>query len=178
MRVVSVHQGSLFPGPTEFLDFTVDGRGLRAMFDGEDDVTRLNSGWDSDAVRAENLARLLGQPIPPEHVRRFHRTRLDRLFLREGKPYSFSETAFQDGRVGLLYCRCGDMDCGVLSTRVGLTPDTVVWHDIAWQRSCGPPVPPERVGAFVTVVFGREQYEGLLRSLLGADWTEGVPSLV
>lgn len=178
VKVASVHLGSHIPGPREFFDLTIDSRGLLEMFDGDDEVTRLNSDWDSDRVRTEHLNRLMGQHVaPPDFAPRFHRTRLDRLLGRRGTPYAFSESAFEDGRVGLLYCRCGDMDCGVLSAKIEFTTDRAVWHEIGWQVPCEPPRPAQVAGGFVTVGFAREQYELVLHSLLSADWTDGLPPI-
>lgn len=89
-------------------------------------------------------------------------------------PY---ETAFADGRIGLYFCPCGDLDCGVLSTRIELTPSRVTWHDVGWQVTYRPFDPEQELGV-VRFDFDRVQYDELFQWLMAADWSQGVPAPV
>lgn len=91
-------------------------------------------------------------------------------------PVAFYESAFRDGRVGLYYCPCGDVDCGVVSTRIEIASDVVSWHEVGWQTSYEPFKPDGPIAdGESTFRFIREQYDSLLRGLLEADWSLGVP---
>lgn len=164
--------------PLEFLDFTIDGASLRQMFNGPDDLTLLTADKSDSASRYESLERLLGISVPaPDFTPRCYRTRLDRLLRLRGTPYAASGTAFEDGRVGLLYCRCGDLDCGTLSMNLETQDEFVVWRDIGWQTTYEQFPHPERDDALVSARFAREPYEQMIRSLMEADWTEGLPDV-
>ena len=164
--------------PTEFLDFTIDGTSLRDLFNGPDDLTLLTVDEFDSASRHESMQRLLGVPVPaPDLTPRYARTPLDRWLRRRGTPYAPWATAFEDGRIGLLFCRCGDLDCGTLSMRLEVLRDSVVWHDICWQTTYEPFATPERDEAVRTATFAREPYEHLNRSLLETDWSGGLPVL-
>lgn len=161
------------PDRIPFLDFTIGGKRLCDRFGG--DLTALTTL--DPQFRMTNLRRLAGEVVPlPSFEPRFHRTPLDRLLRRRGAPYAFVESAFSDGRIGLLYCPCGDMDCGVLSTRIEFTPETVTWHEVCWQRTYEPFEPDHQ--AYLgesTFTFERTQYDWLIGWLLRADWSDSVP---
>jgi len=160
--------------PVQFLDFTIDGVSLTAKFGG--DLTALTV--IESEFRIKNLQRLAGGDVPlPTLEPTFHQSRLDRLLRRRGIPIAFTESAFPDGRVGLLYCPCGDMDCGVLSTRIEFTPGTVTWHDVGWQVTYEPNDPDSQgyLREPESFTFDRTQYDSLLSYLLGADWSDRVP---
>lgn len=162
------------PDRIPFLDFTVDGRSLCDRFGG--DITALHQ-LDPD-FRTTNLQRLAGHPVPlPSFSPRFHRTPLDRLLRRRGAPFAFVESAFADGRVGLLYCPCGNMDCGVLSTRIEFTPELVAWRDIGWQVTYEPDDPKFQgyLNDPESFAFERAQYDSLMSWLLSADWSASIP---
>lgn len=106
-------ESSWLENPTQFPDFTIDGASLRELFDGPDDLTLFAVDEFDAPTRAESVKRLLGRlNAPPDLTPRFHRTRLDRWLHLRGEPYAYWAAAFEDRRVGLLFCRCGDLDCG------------------------------------------------------------------
>ncbi|WP_235737558.1 hypothetical protein [Nocardioides alcanivorans] len=114
-------------------DFTIDGITLNELH--QDDNVGMLGGMDEEFAK-ENLLRLLGEPVPaPTFEIQWYRKpkRILGLFPRSGVPYAVSESAFRDGRVGLTYCFCGDMDCGVLSASIELTPAWVAWREVAFQ---------------------------------------------
>lgn len=158
--------------PMPFLDFTIDGTSLRELFDRPDYLTLLTVNDFDSATRSESMERLLGVPAaPPDFTPRYHRTRFDRWLRLRGTPYAPWGAVFEDGRIGLLFCRCGDLDCGTLSTRLEFHEDFVIWRDIGWQTTYEPFVRPERDDAATTARFAREPYERLIRSLLKGDWS-------
>lgn len=158
-------------GLIPFLDFTVDGESLGDRFSG--DMTALTV--DDAAVRTECLRRLGGEPITlPSFRPEFHKTRLDRMLRLRGTPEAPHESAFADGRIALYYCSCGDMDCGVVSTRLEFTETTVIWHDVGWQVTYEPFEALQEVGV-QTYEFARADYDDLIAWLLTADWTQTVP---
>ena len=160
--------------PLQFLDFTIDGCSLRDMFDRPDDLTLLTADSFDNASRSESLQRLLGMQVAaPDFSPHFHRTRLERWLRMRGTPHAPWGTAFEDGRIGLLFCRCGDLNCGALSVHLEVDDDSVVWRDIGWQTTYEPFTRPEREDALVTARFAREPYERLLRELLDWDWSHG-----
>ena len=164
--------------PASFLDFTIDGTSLRELFDRPDYLTLLTANDFDSSTRLESLQRLLGVDIPPpSFTPRFHRTRLDRWLRRRGTPYAPWGTAFEDGRVGLLFCRCGDLDCGTLSTRLEFHRDSVVWRDIGWQTTYERFAGVDTDDALTTAEFSRGSYERLIRGLLETDWSIGHPNL-
>lgn len=134
-----------------YLDWTVDGEAIGAWFATNDDP-RFETSWlnedDRDVEMIEaSLRALLGERTPLQR-----------------------EIAFDDGRVGLLFCaQCGDLGCGAVTAEVAFAADTVGWRNIAYQygQTGGlSSYPPPR-----TVIFGRSQYEATIRRLL-SDWTE------
>ena len=164
--------------PSQFLDLTIDGSSLREMFNGPDDLTLLTTDSFDNASRTESLKRLLGMQVAaPDFTPRFHRTRLEQWLRMRGTPYAPWATAFEDGRIGLLFCRCGDLDCGTLSMHLEVHDDSVVWRDIGWQTTYEPSTRPEREGALVTARFARGPYERLLLDLLDWDWSDGPPAV-
>lgn len=169
-----------------WLDWTVDGKSLRSKYSqkGTDDtdITLLHArDLEDEPFRTESLRRLRGDTLsPPTFEPRFYRTRLDRLLHRRGTPYAPAGTAFEDGRVGLLYCYCGDLDCGALSTRVEVTAETINWRDIGWQVTYEPYTPYDEVQQWLgdrDLTFDRAPYESLINRLLEADWSHGLPQL-
>jgi hypothetical protein len=162
------------------LEWTVDGELLRDIHDFDPSgITMLQPGAHRALLRTENLRRLRGDDIPPPVLEpRYHRTRLDRLLHLRGTPYAPSAVAFEDGRVGLIYCPCEDLDCGVLSARVEVTAASVTWHDVGWQvpyEPCTAPGRDQRTTGPRDLVFDRDEYEALIHHLLEADWVDGLP---
>lgn len=102
---------------------------------------------DRDDEIQASLRALLGERTPPQR-----------------------EVAFDEGRVGLLFCaQCGDLGCGAVTAGAAFTADTVGWRSIAYQNGQTGELssdPPPR-----TVIFDRSQYEATIRRLL-SDWTE------
>lgn len=163
-----------------WLEWTVDGVPLRSLYAASPDdsvVTMLD--LEDESMRSENLRRLRGDAIAPPTFERFHRTKLDRWLHLRGAPCAPVGTAFLDGRVGLLYCVCGDLDCGALSTWIDVTPETVTWRDIGWQVTYKPYV-TYASGDFVgdrDLTFDRVQYLAQINQLLDADWSDGLPTV-
>lgn len=71
---------------------------------------------------------------------------------------------FDDGRVALLLCWCGDLECGALTATLGMTPDRVTWSDFAWQvpRDPGPNRDDGAEVVDAELVFERADYEALV----------------
>jgi hypothetical protein len=169
-----------------WLEWTVDGASLRSIYasagPGESAITMLQArDAEDEPLRTESLLRLRGDDIPsPTFAPHYHRTRLDRLLHLRGTPVAPSGTAYQDGRVGLLFCYCGDLDCGALTARVEVQGETVSWRDIGWQVTYEPYVPYDEGQDWLghrDLIFDRAQYESLINSLLDADWSQGLPQL-
>lgn len=76
---------------------------------------------------------------------------------------------FSDGRVGILYCPCGDLYCGAVSADVVTSEDAVEWRDIAHQDGNTEQLGVSEIPAF-TVSFERSAYESTINSLL-EEWT-------
>ena len=76
---------------------------------------------------------------------------------------------FSDGRVGILFCPCGDLYCGAVSANVVTSDRTVEWRDIAYQDGNTEQIGVSEVAAF-TLVFERASYESTITALL-EDWT-------
>ena len=121
-----------------FLDWTVNGRLLRAMLGwvhppGE--CTCMVSGWDLDA----GLAWL-------------------RSLSRDDVG------GFPDGRAAILVCQeCGDLECGALSARVTRGVSTVHWSHFGWQVPSEEGFEPLDVR--LQLEFAAEDYDRLLSSL-------------
>ena len=165
-----------------WLEWTIDGVSLRSLYSPRPDdrvVTMLRARDDDDGpMRSENLLRLRGDALaPPRFAPRFHRTRLDRLLHLRGTPYAAEGTAFADGRVGLLYCFCGDLGCGALSTRIEAPAEAVTWRDIRWQvtNTVGAEDLVQESPGDRDLTFDRTQYMALINHLLDADWSHGLP---
>lgn len=159
--------------PSVSWHFTVDGLTLNELH-GDDNVGVLG-GMDQDFAN-ENLRRLLGEPVPaPTFEIRWAQKprRILGIFSRPGIPFAWSESAFPDGRVGLTYCFCGDLDCGVLSANIEVSPDRVAWREVAFQTTFEPP----QVAEAPTYFFDRAQYESVLCAALNATWIDGTPVL-
>ena len=194
MNTLGVRVAQLAPSGTEadvwdftypWLEWTIDGASLRSMYSPRPDdrvVTMLRARDNEDEpMRSENLLRLRGDALaPPKSEPRFHRTKLDRLLHLRGTPYAAEGTALEDGRVGLLYCYCGDLDCGALSTWVDVTAETVTWRDIGWQVTYRPYAaydPEQDWPGDRDLTFDRTQYMALINQLLDADWAHGLPTV-
>lgn len=155
-----------------FLDWTIDGVPLRKTFgDGEEDTNSTLLYEDADPTdRLENLRRLREFDTPPPTFEpRYHRTWFDRLVRLRGTPIAPWGTAFSDGRVCLLYCFCGDLDCPTLSTQVVTHADKVEWREIGWQVTYEPF--ESNQSELVNAVFERKAYETLIDNLLQGDWS-------
>lgn len=127
--------------------------------------------YASSEDRVECLQRLRGEIVePPVFTQRFERTWLDRLLRRKGTPWAFSGPAFEDGRVCLMLCPCGDLDCGALSTKVVITDNTVQWRDIGWQVTYADFARFNNVVRSAT--FDRAAYETVIEDLAMMDWAE------
>ncbi|ROR90957.1 hypothetical protein [Nocardioides aurantiacus] len=160
------------------LDWTVDGDLLQTLHPVWGS-TLLDAGRaDADALRVGNLRRLRGDEMPlPVFVPRFDRSRIHRLLRLRGTPYAFTGSAFEDGRVVLLSCECGDLDCGAVSTRVEVTAGTVEWQDVGLQVTYEPFHQTAQPIELLRLTFDRAQYEELINRLLAADWSDGPPRL-
>lgn len=79
---------------------------------------------------------------------------------------------FSDGRVGILYCPCGDLYCGAVSADIVTSEDTVEWRDIAHQDGTTEQLGVSEIPAF-TVTFERSAYESTINTLL-AEWAARV----
>lgn len=148
------------------VEWTINDVPLTDLFKSGSDVPVINANADLDEVR-ENLFRLRGDRTdPPVHEARFERTWLDRLLGRRGVPWAPWQPAFEDGRVVLLVCWCGDLDCGAISTQVVLHDETVEWRDIGWQVTYEPFAPeiPAR-----STLFERTAYLQVIDGLLASD---------
>lgn len=166
-------------GAWPFLEWTIDGLPLRDLHEFDPaGTTMLQPGAAHEQLRTENLRRLRGEHLPlPVFEPRYHRTRLDQILHLRGTPHAPSGTAFEDGRVGLVYCPCEDLDCGVLTARVEVTATTVAWREIGWQVTYEPFAPEagEDAPGARDLVFDRRRCEELIDALLVADWSEGLP---
>ena len=82
--------------------------------------------------------------------------------------------------MGLLYCYCGDLDCGALSTWIDVTSESVLWRDIGWQVTHKPHAPYDPGQDWPgdrDLAFDRAQYVALINQLLDADWSQGLPKV-
>lgn len=173
VRAVSLQVPTLGKGDAatvEFLDWEIDGVSLRDRYEADTEMTLLQDQEWMQPHRAEAIARLRGEvTAPPTYVPEFHQTRLQKRLGRRGTPVARFGAAFDDARVGLLFCLCGDIDCPTLSTEVVVSADLVHWRDIGWQVGYAPfgsdmaPESPEHGQA----TFDRAEYDALLASLLG-----------
>lgn len=128
--------------PVAFLDFLVNDRPMRDLLDVPEDweqpldeTTALRDDWRPKAV-VDYLDRLLGV-LPGD---------------------------YDDGRVSLLVCAvCGDLWCGAVSMELALSPQTVTWQKIGWQRD--PEVVEPQLLTDEPFTFDRDEYEELLRGL-------------
>jgi hypothetical protein len=169
-----------------WLEWVVDGVSLRSRYAhdgaGANQITMLMArDSDDESFRTESLLRLRGDTVaPPKFEPTYHRTRFDRLLHLRGEPIAPAGTALEDGRIGLLFCYCGDLECGALTTRLDVGPKTIEWRDIGWQVVSQPyePYDPDQewLGAR-DLSFDRIQYESLINGLLEADWSAGLPAL-
>jgi hypothetical protein len=135
--------------PTRFLDWTVDGEPLRDRFGLDDespcrDVTLLLEHSEGDSFAIESLKALLGESS----------SGLD--------PW----VQYDDGRAGVLFCpQCGGLDCGAVSVEVVMGNDVIEWRNVAYQDGNTGAVLTDD-GPAISLIFNRDEYESLLRSLL------------
>ena len=150
------------------IEWTINDETLAELFGADSHLPLLHA---SSGDRLECLQRLRGDIVdPPVVVQRFERTCLDRLLRRKGLPWAPSGPAFEDGRVCLMECPCGNLDCGALTTQVVISSTTVEWRDIGWQVTY-----EDFVGYndFVrSATFDRAAYETVIDSLLAMDWSK------
>ncbi|MCX6406983.1 MAG: hypothetical protein NTV28_08700 [Propionibacteriales bacterium] len=154
---------------TAVLEWTINGVPLREIVGDPSSMSPLYVAADEDQ-RRELLLRLRGSRTDlPTFVPRFERSRLDRLLGRRGIPWAPFGPAFEDGRVVLLECPCGDLDCGALTTEVVVGDDVVEWRVIGWQ------VTYEPFAGFNAKVwsarFDRSQYVAVIDDVLAMDWS-------
>lgn len=136
-------------------DWLVDGVSVRKLWSSPEHPYLTEA--TSQVERIESLDRLAGRTTePPNVVRGYSRTPLDVALGRQGTPWAPSGPAFEDGRVCLAVCPCGDLDCGALSTKVVLEGSVVRWQDVGWQVTYDPFDRSEQ--EVFSVVFDREQY--------------------
>ncbi len=152
------------------LEWTINGVPLREIVDDPTSIPPLYAGADEDQ-RRELLLRLRGDRTDlPTFVPRFERSRLDRLLGRRGTPWAPFGSAFEDGRVVLLECPCGDLDCGALTTEVVVEDDAVEWRDIGRQ------VTYEPFAGYNAEVwsarFDRSQYLAVIDDVIAMDWSQ------
>ena len=155
---------------TAVLEWTINGVPLGEIVGDPTSTTPLYAAADEDQ-RRELLLRLRGDRSDlPTFVPRFERTRLDRLLGRQGTPWAPFGPAFEDGRVVLLECPCGDLDCGALTTEVVVGDDAVEWREIGWQ------VTYEPFAGYNAEVwsarFDRSQYVAVIDDVLAMDWSQ------
>lgn len=149
-------------------EWTINGASLSEMFD---DDTFVPLMYDHSVDLSDALLRLRGDITdPPVFTPKHERTMLDRLLRRKGTPWAFSGSAYEDGRVCLLQCPCGDLDCGALTTQVEFSDQTVEWKDIGWQVTYEPFVGYN--DSMRTATFDRAEYISLIDELLEKDWAE------
>lgn len=157
----------LTSGSTELAvwEWVINDVPLSSMFDAGSCLPLL---YDNSIDGPEALHRLRGDLTDrPVFVRRFQRSRADRFFRREGTPWAPSGPAFEDGRVCLLQCPCGDLDCGALTTEVVISDQTVEWRDIGWQVTYEPFADFNEI--LHTATFDRQAYTSLIDQLLAGD---------
>lgn len=118
---------------SHFLDWVVDGKPMRSVITGaEDMVTELNRPWLAHVPASVDV--LLG------------RAPSDGLL---------------PGRVPLWVCSvCGDYDCGVVTARIDVCERTVAWSEFRGEAATPEVWPLE--GAPESLVFDRDQYEQVL----------------
>ena len=66
---------------------------------------------------------------------------------------------YPEGRVALLACECGEIDCWPLIARIDVEEDRVIWHHFAQPHR-----PQWSYANFGPFVFDRAAYEATLRS--------------
>lgn len=114
---------------SHYLDFVVDGRSLRDLLPGaEDMVTALNRPWLPSVPNA--IKELLGRR-PAEGL--------------------------AEGRTSLLVCGiCGDLACSAVMVSLHVCADTVIWSEFAWENGYEP---SRRIdGTPDSFAFDRQQY--------------------
>lgn len=151
------------------LEWTINGVPLSTLVGAGSQTPLLYAMADADE-RNETLLRLRGDRTDkPTFVPRFERSWLDKLLRLRGLPWAFTGPAFEDGRVVLLKCLCGDLDCGALTTEVVIGDEVIEWRDIGWQ------VTYEPFQGFNDEVrsarFDRDQYTAVIDEVLAMDWS-------
>lgn len=153
----------------EFLDWEIDRVSLRARYDADEEMTLLQDEEWLRPHRAESITRLKGELAdPPTYVPEFRQSPLEMRLGRKGIPVARFGAAFDDARVGLLFCVCGDIDCPTLSTEVVVSGDVVQWRDIGWQVSYEPfgSDRTAQLDKYGQATFARAEYDALMTSLL------------
>lgn len=157
-------------GATELAawEWTVNDVPLSSMFDGGPHLPLLH---EHSTYGTEALHRLRGDRTDrPVFVQRFQRSWVDKALRRKGTPWAPSGPAFEDGRVCLLECLCGDLDCGALTTEVVFSDQSVEWRDIGWQVTYEPFAGYNEVVHSAT--FDRRAYTSLIDQLLAGALTD------
>ncbi len=151
------------------LEWTINGVPLRELVHDGASMSPLHAAADADE-RQELLLRLRGDRVDlPGYVQRFERSWLDRLLGREGTPWAPSGPAFEDGRVVLLECPCGDHDCGALTAQVVVGTEVVEWREIG--RQVTDELFAGRNDEIRSARFERSQYVAVIDEVLAMDWS-------
>lgn len=120
------------------LEWTINDVPLSDIFESGPYLPLLHTGAHP-SERTETLHPLRGDRVDRQvFTQQFDRSPLDRLLRRKGTPWAFSGPAFEDGRVCLLECQCGDLDCGALTTEILISDATVEWKNVGWQVTYEP----------------------------------------
>lgn len=146
-------------------DWAINDVPLSSMFEGGPYLPR---SYDASIDGIEALQRLRGDRADrPVFAQRFERSWFDKVLRRKGTPWAHSGPAFEDGRVCLLECPCGDLDCGALTTEVVISEQSVEWRDIGWQVTYAPFAGFNDV--LHSATFERNAYMSLIDQLLAGD---------
>jgi hypothetical protein len=139
-----------------YFDWTVDGVRLRdlAGYDASEIDSERTFLVLDDSERDDAIASLLALLAEPS--------------IERGPNGRDPWVVFDDGRVGLRFCRlCGEMDCVTLSAEVSFVETTVTWRDTGLQVGYGDPWEIDGRGrSLPTFVFDRQQYTALIYDLL------------
>lgn len=108
-------------------------------------------------VNGERLCDLLGGTFGPQLPA--HAVYLPtRHLLGEPHVWPSGWSPFEeDGKTCLLFCACGDADCGRLLATITLTTETITWTDLEERPSALPALEG------LAFVFRRRDYEAALR---------------
>ena len=75
-------------------------------------------------------------------------------------PSTYDGELYDDGRVAVLTCSCGELGCGGVVARIEFVPDTVTWSDFRHASY----LTTQGLGSFV---FSRSRYEEALAAAAG-----------